>query len=77
MKDEEKGEVLIASFASTFISKSVCSQDTHRPELEDGGGEQDVAPIIQMETLIDLLHHLNIHYKEARLEFIQGYRRSW
>lgn len=77
MKDEEKGEVLLASFASTFISKSVCSQDTHCPELEDGGGEQDVAPIIQMETLIDLLYHLNIHYKEARLGFIQRYRRSW
>lgn len=77
MKDEDKAEVLIASFASAFISKAICSQGTHPPELEGGDGEWDEAPIIQMETITDLLHHLNINYNEARLGFIQGYRRSW
>jgi len=39
MKDEDKAEVLIASFASAFISKAICSQGTHPPELEGGDGE--------------------------------------
>ncbi|PKU46309.1 rna-directed dna polymerase from mobile element jockey-like [Limosa lapponica baueri] len=58
-KDEEKAEVLNAFFASVFNSKTSCSLGNQLPELE--GRKQNEAPIIQGETVSDLLHHLNMH----------------
>ncbi|KAK4810383.1 hypothetical protein QYF61_022086 [Mycteria americana] len=60
-KAEEKAEVLNASFASIFNSKTSCSRGTQPPELEDGDGEQNEVPIIQGEVVSDLLHHLDAH----------------
>lgn len=58
--DENKAEVLQASFASVFTCKASCSQGIQPPELEDCHREEDEVSVIQQETLSDLLHHLNI-----------------
>ena len=52
-------EVLNASFASVFNSKTSCSPATQPAELEDREGEQNEAPIIQGEMVSNLLHHLD------------------
>ena len=59
VQDEEKADVLNAFFASVFNSKTSCSPGTHPAELEDR--EQNEAPIIQGETISNLLHHLDTH----------------
>ena len=60
-KNEEQAEILNNLFALDFNSKNSRSQGTQPPELEDRGGEQNEAPIIQGEMASDLLHHLDTH----------------
>ena len=60
-EDEGKAEVLNACLASVFNGKTCCSWGTQPPELEDKDGDQNEAPIIQGEMIIDLLHHLDTH----------------
>lgn len=60
-KDGEKAEVLNASFASVFDSKTNCFLDIQSSELEDRDGEQNEALIIQKEIASNLLCNLDIH----------------
>lgn len=48
-KDDEKAEVLIASF---FNSETSCSLDTQTPELKEQGGEHSYTSIIQEKLLV-------------------------
>ena len=54
-------EVFNAFFASVFNNKTMCSQGTQPPELEDRDGEQNEALIIQSEVVSNLLYHLDTH----------------
>ncbi|KAJ7428100.1 rna-directed dna polymerase from mobile element jockey-like [Pitangus sulphuratus] len=60
-KDEEKTVVLNAFFASVFINKTSCPQDTQPPELEGRNREQNEAHIMQEGMVSDLLCHLDLH----------------
>lgn len=60
-KDEEKLEVLNATFASIFNGKISCCPGTQPSELENRDAEQNGAKIIQGEMAGNLMHHLDIH----------------
>lgn len=56
-KDDEKAEMLNATFASVFKSSFLWVLLA----LDDRKGEQTKAPVIQEEIISDLLHHLDTH----------------
>lgn len=66
-KNEEKAEVLNASFALHFNGKTSCSLGTQSPELRDRDGEQKEDSTIQEKRVSDLLHHLDTH-RSMRLD---------
>jgi len=60
-EDKEKVEVLNALFTSVFNSKSSYPQVTILPDLDIRDGEQNKPPMIQVESVGDLLLHLDCH----------------
>ena len=60
-KNQDKAEVLNASFASVFNSKTSCSLGTQPFALEDRDGEQNRPCIIHDEIVLDLLQKLDTH----------------
>ena len=57
--DKEKAEVLSAFFTSVFKSQAGYPQDTLLSDHEVLNGEQNKCPMIQVETVRDLLFHLD------------------
>jgi len=68
-KDQEKAEVLNASFTLVFNSQTGYSQGTQHPVLDHRDGEQNKPPAIQEEAVNDLLRHLDT-YKSMGLDGI-------
>jgi len=58
-EDEEKAEVLNATFTSVFNNQTGYLQGSQPPVLEDREGEQNTPPVIQEEEVNDLLCHLD------------------
>ncbi|RMC18591.1 hypothetical protein DUI87_04485 [Hirundo rustica rustica] len=59
--DEEKAEVLNAFFTSVFSGKTACPQNNCPLGLVDGVREQNGPPVIQEETVRELLSHLDVN----------------
>ncbi|KAJ7415084.1 hypothetical protein BTVI_39456 [Pitangus sulphuratus] len=60
-KDEEKAEILNTFFASVFNRKTGCPQGNWLPELVDRDRKLNSPPVIEEETVSDLLSHLDPH----------------
>lgn len=60
-KDEEKAEVLTASFTSVYNHKTSDPQGNQSPELVDRDREQTAFPRVPEEFVIDLLSHLETY----------------
>ena len=61
MEDKEKAEVLNAFFTSAFNSQTSYPQGTLRPDWEVWADMRNILPGIQLETVRELLLHLNCH----------------
>ena len=61
IRDKEKAEVLNAFFTSIFKSQTSYPQGTPLSDLAVSAGEQTKPPMIQEETVRDLLLQLNCH----------------
>ena len=60
-EDKEKAEVLNAFFTSAFHRQISYPQGSLRPDLEVWDATQNTPPVIQMETVRELLPHLDCH----------------
>ena len=60
-EDKEKAEVLSAFFTSAFNSQISYPQGTLRPDLEVWDAMQNTPLVIQVETVTELLLHLDCH----------------
>ena len=60
-EDKEKAEVLNVFSTSIFKYQISYSWDTLLPDLEASDGEQNKPPVIQVETVRDLLLYLDCH----------------
>jgi len=58
-EDKKKAEILNAFFISAFNSQISYPQGTLRPELEVWDATQSTLPVIQVETVRELLLHLD------------------
>jgi len=61
MTTEEKAEVLNTFFIAAFNSQTSYPQSTLCPDLEVWDGTQNIPPVIQVETVRELLLHLDCH----------------
>jgi len=59
--EDKKAEVLNAFFTSAFNSQISYPQVTLHPDLEVWDGMQNLPPVIQVETVRELLHHVDCH----------------
>ena len=69
-EDKEKAEVLNTFFTSAFNRQISYPQDTLRPDLEAWDAMQNTPPVIQVETVRELLLHLGCH-KSMELNRLQ------
>ncbi|XP_042743410.1 uncharacterized protein LOC122188845 [Lagopus leucura] len=70
--DKEKAEVLNAFFTSAFNSQTSYLQGTLCPDLDIWADMQHVSPEIEVETVRELLLHLDNHNPWDRMGFILG-----
>ena len=60
-EDKDKAEVLNAFFMSVFTRRTAYPRSTQPPDLEFWDKEQNKHPTVQVETIKDLLLHLDCY----------------
>jgi len=80
-KDEQKTEVPHTFFSSVFNNQTGYSQGSQLPVLEDREEERNKPPIIQEETVNDLLCHLDVYRSMGQDKIyprvLRNRQRSW